>query len=240
MVDLHTHIIFNVDDGSRNLEETLSLIKEASEVGITDLVMTPHYIKDSIYQFERDHLLSKLKEIKKEVKKLKIKINLYLGNEIYLDDDATNLIKEKKFSTINDSKYILIEFPMFGFPNNIRDVIFNLKLANYIPIIAHPERYTYFESLEYVREIKDQGALFQGNLGSLIGKYGPSAQKSLKAMLKADMIDVMASDVHRFNTIYTELPKTLKKLNKIIGSKKVKLLTEQNPMYIIDNLNLDD
>ena len=107
---------------------------------------------------------------------------------------------------------------------------------NYVPIIAHPERYSYVQdNPEYVNELLDMGAMFQSNYGSIIGLYGKKAEKTVKKLLKENLVQFLGSDVHREERVYIFMPKILKKLKKIISSEKLKELTEINPQKVLDN-----
>ena len=111
MTDIHSHIIFDVDDGSSSIEESIKLIKELKNAGFDNIIMTPHYIEGSEYSSENEEKLTKLALLKEEVKKQNIDINLYLGNEIFINDHIIEGIKEDKIYTLNNSKYLLFELP---------------------------------------------------------------------------------------------------------------------------------
>lgn len=240
MIDTHTHILYDVDDGSRSLEESIAMIAEAQNMGITDIVLTPHYICNSVFQNTKKQNEFRFKVLKEETIKRGYKINLMLGNEIFIDDSIDQLLNDGLIATLNDSKYILIEFPIMFLPHNARQILFDLRLKGYIPIIAHPERYHFYEEIELVKEMKTQGILFQSNLGTLLGNYGKSANKRLKKMLKANLIDIMASDIHHSETMYQELPKALKKLKSIVGQDKLEKMIQTRPKMIIENLTIND
>ena len=114
MIDIHSHLLFGVDDGSRTLEESVHVIKKLSEVGYTDIILTPHYINDSTYVSTREENLDVLKRLKVGLIRNNVNVNLYLGNEIYIDSEIANLLKNNIISSLNDTKYLLIELPMSG------------------------------------------------------------------------------------------------------------------------------
>ena len=115
MIDLHSHILYGIDDGSKSLETSLEILSIAYTGGVTDIVVTPHYIKDSKYQANNTKKLELLNNLKQELKIRNININLYLGNEVYITEGIPELIKTD-ISTINNSKYLLMEFPMARWP----------------------------------------------------------------------------------------------------------------------------
>ena len=124
-------------------------------------------------------------------------------------------------SSINGTKYVLFEFPLINTrPMNDKEVIYRLVENGYIPIIAHPERYPFIqENPDYLYELEEMGALFQANYGSIIGMYGLKAKKTLKILLKNNLISFFGSDAHRPEQVYNKMPKIIKKLKKIISNE---------------------
>lgn len=236
MKDLHSHILMGIDDGSKDINESIKVLRQAQEKNITDIMLTPHYINNSIYNADNQKKKSLLLKLKEELKKEDININLYLGNEVYIDEDIVNLIKEKKISTLNDTRYVLIELPMREELKNDKEIIFNLITNNYIPVIAHPERYTYIQDdPNKIDKYIELGALFQGNYLSLYGNYGKSAQKTLKKLIKTNKITFLGSDIHKSSTDY-KTEKLEKKLLKLTKNKEiVENLMNNNFEYLINN-----
>ena len=178
MIDFHSHILPNIDDGSRSMEETLNLIQEAKEVGFTKIISTSHYMEDYCEANESERKIL-LDNVQKQVND----IELFLGSEIYISDEMISLLQSKEASTINGSKYVLFELPMNMKPFNAKEAIYRLIENGYIPIIAHPERYHYVQrDIEYVNELAEMGALFQSNYGSIVGWYGKDAEKTMKKL----------------------------------------------------------
>ena len=145
MKDIHCHILNGIDDGSKTIEESIRIIKNAIDNGITDIVLTPHYIENSNYNCNNKNKFYLINKLKKELKKNNLYINLYLGNEIMITKNIISLLTKGEASTINNTKYVLIEFPLHNELSYIEDIIFELVRNNYIPIIAHPERYSYIQ-----------------------------------------------------------------------------------------------
>lgn len=233
MIDFHSHILPNIDDGSTSIGETINLIEEASKVGFTGIISTSHYIQ-GYYEFdcyERNQLL--------DIVQNKIQsdnLELYLGSEIYFSSEIIDLIKDKKASTINNTRYLLFELPMNTKPLFVKELVYELIQNGYRPIIAHPERYSYVQDeINYVRELANLGTLFQANYGSVLGMYGNDAKKTLKKLLKDDLISFLGSDVHRTGQIYPKIPKALKKINKIVSTEKLEKLTTLNAQKVLND-----
>lgn len=229
MIDFHSHILPNIDDGSTTEEESINLIKEAKEAGFTGIISTSHYIQGyyECDEYNRKQLLDR------------IGFELYLGSEIYITSEIIELIEDKKASTINNTRYVLFELPMKTKPLFVKEIVYKLIENGYIPIIAHPERYSYVqENIEYIEELANMGTLFQANYGSIIGMYGSKAQKTIKNLLKNDLISFLGSDVHRTNQIYPKIPKILKKLRKILSEQELEELTTLNAQKVLNDENL--
>ena len=236
MIDFHTHIIPKIDDGSGSEEETNSLLLEAKEAGFTKIISTSHYYINR-FEIEESERRAKLTKIEENFKsKNKTDLELLLGSEIYITSNIVDLLKEGKASTINNTKYVLFELPFNHKVFNLNDVIFSLLENNYKPIIAHPERYEMVqENPNMLIDLIDIGVLFQSNYASIIGAYGIEAKKTIKKLLKNDMIHFLGSDVHKKQTIYPRMQEMLKKIEKITGEERLKELTTLNAEQILRN-----
>lgn len=234
MKDLHTHILYGIDDGAKSIEESIAILKKASYNGITDIVLTPHYIKDSIYNANNQTKEKLLKKLKQELKNQNININLYLGNEVYITEDIISLYKE--IFTINNSRYILIELPLTTKYPFVERVISELINNNLIPIIAHPERnLKYYKDYKFFEDLITKGCLLQANIGSLYGYYGRRSKKMFKGLLKRNMIHFIGSDIHHYNnTIYEKnIRKDLIKITK--NEKMVEDILINNTDKVLKN-----
>ena len=201
MIDIHSHLIPNVDDGAKSPEETIELIKEAREAGITDIILTPHYIINS-YEQNAETLILLKDKLQQIINSENIKVNLHIGMEVYITDNLVEILKQNKILTLAGSKYLLMELPLNTNVQYLDMVIFKLIENNIIPIIAHPERYKFVqEDPSKVRELIESGCLIQSNIGSILGIYGKKAKKTIKYLLKNDLINFIATDTHRKNTI---------------------------------------
>ncbi len=235
MIDIHSHLIPNVDDGAKSPEETIELIKEAREAGITDIILTPHYIINS-YEQNAETLILLKDKLQQIINSENIKVNLHIGMEVYITDNLVEILKQNKILTLAGSKYLLMELPLNTNVQYLDMVIFKLIEDNIIPIIAHPERYKFVqEDPSKVRELIESGCLIQSNIGSILGIYGKKAKKTIKYLLKNDLINFIATDTHRKNTIYPLLEKGIKKIEKITGKEKAEELTNLNVQKILNN-----
>lgn len=239
MIDFHTHIIPNIDDGSRSVEETFNLIKEAKEAGFEGIILTSHYI-ENYYETETSERDIWVKAISDSLKNKGIETDLYLANEIYISDNMMDLLINGKASTINNTSYVLFEMPLNVEPMNLYDVIYSLQGNKLIPVLAHPERYSFIQKEpELVYDLIEKGVLMQANYGSILGQYGEKAEIIVKKFLEANMIHFLGSDVHRQNTIYKRIPQALDKIKDIVGEQKLEELTTINPKLVLGNKRIE-
>lgn len=237
MKDIHNHILFGIDDGSESLEESIQIIKEAVQNGYTDIILTPHY--RSIQDFTCDNQEKKriFEQLTQEVERQNIPVHLYLGNEVTLDGDLMKYLKTDQILTLNESRYLLLELPFHSKFAMLHELIFRLRTAGIVPIIAHPERYEYYKDLDEFQQMIQEGALMQGNIGSLYCKYGKNVQERLEEMLKRHMIHFIGSDVHhKGQTSYHRIQETAERIEKLTGSKYIaEELVDKNIEKVIQN-----
>lgn len=239
MIDFHSHIIPNIDDGSRSIEETFNLLKEAKEAGFESVILTSHYI-ENYYETNVPERDMWVKAISENLQDKGIDINLYLGNEIYMSDNMMQLLIDGKASTINNSCYVLFEMPLNVEPMNLYDVIYSLQENKLIPVLAHPERYKFIQKEpELVSDLIEKGVLMQANYGSILGQYGDKAEIIVRKFLESNMIHFLGSDVHRPNTIYKRIPQALEEIEEIVGKQKLEELTNINPKLALENKRID-
>ena len=234
MIDIHTHILFDIDDGSKSIEESIKIIKKYEKKGICDIVLTPHYIENSNYNADNFEKIKRYRLLKEEIKKQNIKVNIYLGNEVYLNSDMVNLIKNKEIMTINNSKYLLIELPFINENVDAINMIHDLKLSNIIPIIAHVERYQYI-SLSKIDEYRKSGAFIQINSSSIYNKYGNKAKKLAISFLKNNVVDFIATDTHHESKMIISSKKIMRKISKITNKKYAKEILIDNQLKVLKN-----
>lgn len=235
MKDLHTHLLYGIDDGSSSIEESIMLLKEMQLNGIDEIMLTPHYIENSKYNcnnFQKKELFAKLEE---RIKQEQINIKIHLGNEVFITDNFIQLLEEGEIYPLNGSKYLLFEFPLGPTYNNTSEIISKLISKGYTPVLAHPERYHVFQDHpELAEEYLRMGIHFQGNFTSLFGRYGKGAEKTLKTLLKNKQITFIGSDVHHH--VDFNKKKVEKKLLRITKDKQyVENLLVNNFNKVINN-----
>lgn len=238
MVDMHSHIIPGIDDGSKSVEETFNMINEAKKVGFTDIILTSHFLTHYYEPGTEEIILwkNKLQEI---LDSKSMEITLHTGMEIYISSQLKELIEEKKLLTLGNSRYMLIELPLNSTINYLEHTLYIMNALNIKPIIAHPERYSYVqENPDLVYEYVENGALLQCNYGSILELYGKHAKQTIKTLLKRHQVHFLGTDCHRQNSIYTIIPKAVQKIIKIIGEDEFYNISTNNPNKVLNNEDL--
>ncbi len=225
MIDIHAHILPDVDDGSTGLDESIKMLRDAEQQGITDIILTPHYRRD--YDKTEQELLTVFNGFCAEKEKQGINVNLYLGQEIYIEKEFKKKFKEGLYLPLCGTKYVLIEFE-FNEDHDIAETVYDLLKMGYKPIVAHIERYSYAD--RYVaREVKALGGYIQVNADSICGKYKRYLIRKVKALFEEDLVDFVASDIHQMRNIHMEKAYSFvsKKYGKQTAERVFKLNAEK-------------
>ncbi len=235
MIDIHSHILPGIDDGAKTIKDSMKIIKQAYYNGVTDIIVTPHYMLGSDYVCDNQEKRKLVTKLRLYVKKANIPVSIYLGNEVFVENDMLQLKKDKQIMTLNNSKYLLFELPLNYKYNGLGDVIFNLECNDIIPIIAHPERYSCIkENPSLIEDLIDKGVLFQSNLGSFLGVYGKLAKETAILLLKHHAITFIGSDTHReSNNFYSRIDEVKKIMRKYISEDEIEDLFVNNACKIL-------
>lgn len=192
MIDIHTHILHCVDDGSSSVQKSIEIIKDSVNQGITDIILTPHFNRISTSSI--DQIKQSFFELQEEVKIQNIDVKLYLGQEIYFKHGTRLQLKDKQALTLADSNYVLLEFEP-TVKVDIPSKVYEVKILGYKPIVAHYER-CHHASVDDAIEIKQNGGLIQLNANAIVGDSKRSNDKLVKGLFKNDLVDFVASDIH--------------------------------------------
>ncbi len=196
-VDMHSHLIPGIDDGSQSMDHTIGMLLRFVELGYEKVITTPHIMRD--YYFNTpETILSGLVEVRAEVKRLDIPIEIDAAAEYFFDEYFLHLIDNEKLLTFGNNE-VLFEFSFAAKPNNIDELIFKLKTKGYQPVLAHFERYMFFlnEGIEPARKLRESGVRIQMNLNSLTGHYGAGIKRQAELLVDNDLIDYLGTDCHR-------------------------------------------
>lgn len=229
MIDLHCHILPGVDDGPVEMQTAVEMARIAAEDGIKTIVATPH-IKDTFYSPAK--LLALVSQLNNYLVHNKIPVKVLLGGDAFALLDPWRL---KKY-TINNSRYILIEFPHNYLPSKSREILFSLALQGLCPIITHPERNSaIMNKPDLLFDMLNGNALVQITAGSLTGEFGHNEQACAIYLLKKSAVHFIATDAHSTDSRRPVLSNGLKHAEKILGLEKAKKLVWDNPSAVVND-----
>lgn len=242
MIDIHTHILFGIDDGSKSIEESIGILEKLSKIGFTGVILTPHYIDNSEYVANNKVKKLLLKQLEEKLEEKNIPIKLYLGNEVFIDDDIIEKIYAQEIHTLNNTSFLLVELPLVEKFEYALDVFFELRNRGVQIVLAHPERYVMIQkNVKLINSFIEVGCLLQGNIDSLSGKYGRAAIKIFTKLLKDRKYFVLASDVHHERSSYFERFEDLKnEVIKLTDEAYFNELFIENPKKIIEDVQIDN
>lgn len=194
--DVHLHILPGIDDGADTIETSLELIRGMKELGYRKLIATPHIMWD-MYRNTPAIINTKLELVRNAVKKEGIDIEIHAAAEYFLDEHVEELLQKKEpLLTISEDK-VLVEFSLAFPAMNIKEILFEMQMQGYQPVIAHPERYIYLQgNKEFYDELRNIGCLFQLNLLSINGHYGRSVTELAQYLLKNNFYTIAGTDLH--------------------------------------------
>ncbi len=195
-VDIHSHILPNMDDGAQEMGETLKMLQIAWQEGITHIIATPHY-KAGRFPADAERMNRTVDKVRREIKKMDIPITLYAGNEIYYHSELEEKFHAGALKTLNGTESVLIEFSPFEGYTYIRNAMEDILGMGYIPILAHVERYEcLYKDKICVEELKAMGCGIQVNAGSVTGDAGWKTKNFIHKLLKAELVDFIGTDAH--------------------------------------------
>ena len=195
-LDMHSHLLPGIDDGSRTMDETIALINKMVQLGYSHLITTPH-IMHEVYPNTRDIIEGKLEEVRQEIERLKIPVSIHAAAEYYLDYNLIEEIGNKKLLTLGND-FVLVEFGFVSPPVGSEELIFEMQSKGYKPILAHVERYAYFfNDFKTIEQLRERGVALQLNILSLTGHYGNEVKKQAEKLVDKELVDFLATDCHR-------------------------------------------
>ena len=222
-VDIHSHILPGIDDGAKTINDSLKLISKMRDMGFGKIIGTPHTYP-GLYENTSDSIKNSFLLLKKNVEQT---FNISYSSEYFIDDSIISMAEKKSLLCLKDS-YVLVEIGFISIPNIFYEVIFQLQINGYKPILAHPERYSFlFNDMKEVYKLKNVGCMFQFNLLSLTNYYGEDVKKFCEKLLIENLVDFTGSDIHSIRDIDAFEGGINKKI-----SEKVKDAVEKNKLFL--------
>ncbi len=230
LIDIHTHIIYGVDDGAKDIEESIALLHEEKRQGVDKILLTPHYgpkfgHPDKELLKEHFHMLCE------KVEGYNLGIQLYLGSELYYQQNTVKDLDKGKALTLNDTKYVLVEFGVQDPFSVIFQAVHELGYAGYIPVIAHVERYeAVFKKIKRAEELVDAGAYLQVNAESIPGGMFHPKASFVKKLMKEGLLHFVGSDCHNLETRRPDLDQA----EKILLKRGAEEVLYDNPAALLE------
>jgi protein-tyrosine phosphatase len=194
--DMHSHLIPGIDDGAPNMDTSIKLISGMMDLGYKKIITTPHVMWD-MYKNTNEVIQSGWEKVKNEIDTRKLAVDFYAAAEYFMDDHFDKAIDEDVPLLTIKANMVLVEFSFVQEPAELKRILFKLQIKGYQPVIAHPERYLYFNAnRNWYDEIKTAGCLFQLNLLSLTGYYGRAPVELGHYLIKKKYVDLLGTDLH--------------------------------------------
>ncbi len=231
MIDLHLHILPDVDDGPGTLDESRDMLRLATSFGFSTLVATPHlqsrisddYLElvDEAYAQLRPHADASGIELKR-------------GFEVRIDPGLPAWLRAGDPVALGSSHTVLVELPFSGWPTFTEHVLFEVQAAGFTPLLAHPERYTAaMEDPDLLLNLHERGVLFQVTTGSVSGLFGRGAKTLSELLLRRGAVDILASDAHSAGRRFVSVTEGLARATELVGEQRVRELTVLNPAALL-------
>lgn len=221
-VDMHSHLIPGIDDGSPDMRTTVDLLRHFEGLGYKKVITTPHIMSD-YYRNSSDTIRRGRDNVREAISKYNINLEFEAAAEYYLDEHFDALIEADDLLTFGNN-HVLFELAFMSEPDMLKSVLFKLQMKGYHPILAHPERYAYWHNeLDKFHDLSDRDILLQLNINSLTGTYSPQVQKTAEYLIDRDLVDFIGTDCHHHGHLHLlgEAQK-LPYLHKVIQSGKLK------------------
>lgn len=233
MIDLHSHILPAIDDGSKNIPQSLKMANIAVKDGIKQIVATPHITNDQGF---KQTIVNRCKELNQALKDKNIPLEIKTGGEIPL---FLNLEAIHQF-TMNCQRYVLIELPFDYVPVTTKEYLRQLQYNNFWPIIAHPERNNMIiENPTILFDLLENNVGIQVTSGSLVGMFGNDAKQCARFLIKKGVVTILAPDAHDHEYRPPIMSKGLKVASKLIGKTEANKLVNENPLAIMNGEKLN-
>ncbi|MBO1003227.1 tyrosine-protein phosphatase [Pseudogracilibacillus auburnensis] len=238
MIDIHSHILPGVDDGAENEQESIDMAKAAIEDGITAIVATPHH-KNRTYDNYKEDIVKHVAVLNDLFQSKNIPLTVLPGQEVRIYGEVIEDYEKGEIQLVNDSQYLLVEFPSDSVPHYTEQLFYDLQLAGIKPVIVHPERNReLLENHDKMYQLVRKGALSQVTAASVVGKFGKKIQDFSLQLIEANLTHLIASDAHNTTTRGFHLQEAFEVVKNKYGIDMYYLLLE-NSNLLVENMNLN-
>lgn len=233
MIDIHCHILPGIDDGARSMQEALEMCRMAESDGISTIVATPHY-KPGSYDWSADELVSAVSRLQNALSAAKIGLTILPGAEVAVFPELPGRLRKNRFLTINNGRYLLVEFRPHSVPANVEQFLLSLMDLGLIPIIAHPERCDCFlNQPTLLTRLVEKGVLLQLTADSITGQFGPEVYNFSQWLINKGLAHIIASDAHDDGERSPRLTEAVSLVADLVGQEKARAMVYSIPAAII-------
>lgn len=234
LIDIHTHILPGIDDGAKTMEDSLAMARAAVEQGIHTVFATPHH-QNGYYMNKKQDIVNKVKQFRNCLQDLNIPLTILVGQETRIHADFMAELNEDIIAPLQDTSYILVEFPSFEVPRYADKLLFDIQIAGFMPIIVHPERNQQIaEHPSILYDFVKKGALTQITAASLTGRFGKKTQQLSYQLIEHHLTHFIASDAHNTSSRRFILQEAFQLVRKEFGWDVYYTFME-NPQLLLEN-----
>ncbi|MEI3611388.1 tyrosine-protein phosphatase [Pseudogracilibacillus sp. SO30301A] len=238
MIDIHSHILPGVDDGAKTEQDSLAMAKVAVEEGITKIVATPHH-KNRTYDNYKDEITTHVSVLNDLFHENNVPLEVIAGQEVRIYGEILEDLEKGEIQPVNDTKYLLIEFPSDSVPHYTEQLFYDLQIAGIKPVIVHPERNReLLENHRRMYELVRNGALSQVTAASLVGKFGKKIEEFSHQLIEAHLTHFIASDAHNTTTRGFCMREAFELFKERYGVEMYYLFME-NSQLLLGNMNIN-
>ena len=235
MIDLHSHLLPAVDDGSPNEEQSLAMARMAVADGITVQACTPH-ILPGVYNNVGPDIRARVAHLQFRLHETGVPLRLVAGADVHMTPNLVAKLRSGEALTLNDTRYLLLEPPHHVLPPRTEDVFFDLTAAGFVPILTHPERMSWIgHRYELIKRLVEAGVWMQLTAGALTGHFAKKAQYWSERMLDEGLVHIVATDAHDTSRRPPRLSAAFEVLSARVGESEAKQLVLTRPGGILDN-----
>ena len=241
MIDLHAHILPQLDDGPVDWETSMEMCRIAWKDGIKKIIASPH-IKDGVYYCDTETILNRVEKLNHKIKGI-LELEVLIGADVHFSSDLVDRVKRGEIPTINNKGYLLLELPFNSTPLNLEQIIFELRLIGIFPILTHPERNTVFQNNPHkISSLVYIGAYVQITAMSLTGGFGKKAMRCAEKLLASNLVHNIATDAHSPISRPPVLSPAVNKAKRIVGESAARMLVCDIPQKILqgEEINVSD
>jgi protein-tyrosine phosphatase len=240
MIDIHTHILPGMDDGSKTMEDSLIMAEMALRSGVDTMIVTPHSNVEGIFDnYYDDAFIQSFRAFDKVLKERKLPLTVAPGMEVYASEDVPELLRQGRLITLNHSRYLLIEFNFYEDLGFIEYLLTEILESGYCPIIAHPERYHLVQKhTDIAFDWLEMGASLQVNKDSILGTFGYRSRETAFYLLEHNLASLIASDAHNPYRRTADMSEVYHFVRRVCGMDYANILFCENPKRVLKNLNL--